>query len=111
MNFVEYQRKAGETAIYPGQKELLGLLYAVLGLTGEAGELANKLKKVIRDSNGVVTQEFVDFMNGELGDVLWYLAITASELGLSLETIAENNITKLHSRKERGVLTGNGDNR
>lgn len=108
--FNEYQEKTGETAIYPGKGETLGLLYVGLGL-GESGEVQGKLKKVIRDHEGVVTEESRAAITKELGDTLWYVAQTASELGISLEDIAQQNISKLLDRKERGVLKGSGDNR
>lgn len=86
-------------------------IYPTLGLAGESGEVAEKIKKVIRDKNGVADEETKEMIKKELGDVLWYVAQLATELGLSLDEIAENNITKLASRLERGVLQGSGDNR
>lgn len=84
--------------------------YVGLGL-GEAGEFQNKLKKVLRDGKGLLTDESRKKMGEELGGLLWYVAQCASELGLSLDEIAEENIRILKSRKERGVLQGSGDNR
>jgi len=84
--------------------------YVGLGL-GEAGEFQNKLKKVLRDGKGQLTDESRKKMGEELGGLLWYVAQCASELGLSLDAIAEENIRILKSRKERGVLQGSGDNR
>lgn len=114
----EYQYLAHKTAIYPasyvkdGQTENeLGLVYPALGLAGEAGEFCNKVKKIIRDQKGFVTDEIRKDLLGELGDVFWYLAECASALGLVLDDVARNNINKLASRQERGVLTGSGDNR
>jgi NTP pyrophosphatase (non-canonical NTP hydrolase) len=78
---------------------------------GEAGEVADKLKKVIRDNDGVLTGPVRDAVAKELGDVLWYLAVLANELDYDLNTIAEDNLLKLLSRQERGVLSGSGDNR
>lgn len=107
MNFKEYQEKAKETAIYP--KTEPSWLYPLLGLGGETGEIFEKLKKVIRDENGRVSQEKLELIKKELGDVLWYLATLSTELGLDLNEIAEENIKKLFSRKERNVLHGSGD--
>lgn len=110
MNFNEYQEAASETAIYPGKGTIIGLAYCALGL-GESGEVQGKVKKVLRDTAGIITEETIQAIGKELGDQLWYIAQTAKELGLSMQDIAEQNIAKLKSRQERGVLTGNGDNR
>lgn len=110
MQINEYQQRAISTAIYPGQNTVNGLIYTVLGL-GEVGELQGKVKKILRDDKGVVTEEKRQALIGELGDVLWYVAATAIELGVSLESVAQANIEKLESRQQRGVLTGSGDNR
>lgn len=108
MNMNEYQRRALETVIYPDKNE--NLTYPVLGLNGEAGELAEKLKKYQRD--GVEDQaEFREKMADELGDVLWYLAVCAEELGYELDEIARRNVDKLRDRQERGELHGSGDQR
>ena len=109
MNFDDYQKKSRETAIYPNAGK--DWIYPTLGLAGEAGEIANKMKKVIRDKNGKIDEEVRESMKGELGDILWYVAQVATELNLSLDEIAEKNIEKLSSRKERGVIKGSGDNR
>ena len=106
MNFSEYQERANETAIYPEEYKLT---YPTLGLAGEAGEVADKVKKIIRD--GLSLAEEKESIAKELGDVLWYVAAVARDIGYSLEVIAEMNIEKLESRKERGALQGNGDNR
>lgn len=105
----EYQKRARETAIYPDVGS--NIYYPVLGLCGEAGEVAEKLKKVIRDKNGRISGKTKTAIINELGDVLWYVANTASELGADLNEIAENNLNKLASRKERDVIKGDGDNR
>jgi NTP pyrophosphatase (non-canonical NTP hydrolase) len=102
----EYQRLARKTALYP---EELGLYYTALGLTGEAGEVAEKVKTMIRDDKTIEDCQ-IDIMN-ELGDVMWYIANVAYEFGLTLEEVAENNVLKLNSRLERNVIHGNGDNR
>lgn len=86
-------------------------VYPTLGLVGEAGEVAEKVKKIFRDNNGELDAERKTVLEKELGDVLWYLAQLATELGLSLDDIAKNNIAKLQSRKERGMLHGDGDSR
>lgn len=109
MNFNDYQEFINKTAIYPHKGD--NLAYPVLGLSGEAGEVADKVKKIIRDHNGKITKELKDEIIKELGDVLWYLAALASELNVSLENVAEMNIHKLQDRKKRGVLQGEGDNR
>jgi len=109
MNFNEYQEKSRKTALYPDKDN--NFVYPTLGLSGEAGEVAEKIKKVIRDKGGVVDDETREAIKKELGDVLWYVAQLATELGLSMDEIAEKNIEKLYSRMERGVLQGSGDNR
>jgi NTP pyrophosphatase (non-canonical NTP hydrolase) len=109
MNFEEYQKFSRETAFYPGKDK--NFIYPTLGLAGEAGEVAEKIKKVIRDDNGAVSEEKKAELKKELGDVLWYTAQIATELGISLDEIAKLNIEKLRSRKERNVLGGSGDNR
>lgn len=109
MNFKEYQEKSRKTAIYPklGQN----YIYPVLGLSGETGEVAEKFKKIIRDKNGIISEEDKTEIAKELGDVIWYLAQICSELNLSFENVAKNNIKKLQDRQNRKVLQGNGDNR
>lgn len=109
MNFEEYQRMSRKTAMYPD----LGKNYAyiALGLTGEAGEVANKVKKIYRDDNSVLTDAKREEIKKELGDILWYIAQMATEMNLSLDEIAQNNIVRLYSRLERGTINGDGDNR
>jgi len=104
----DYQKEAATTAIY--NKEF-GLVYSTLGLTNEAGEVAGKLKKVLRDKNGVLSEEDKKEIAKELGDVQWYLADAATNLGFSLDAICQNNLLKLKDRKERNVIGGSGDNR
>lgn len=113
LSFTEYQLESAKTAIYPesGEGTIAGVVYTTLGLAGEAGEIPNKVKKILRDNGGVITPEVVEAVGKEIGDVLWYVANLASELGLSLERVAEGNLVKLGSRMERGVLTGSGDDR
>jgi NTP pyrophosphatase (non-canonical NTP hydrolase) len=109
MTFQEYQDESRKTAIYPDKDN--NFIYPTLGLAGEAGEVAEKVKKVLRDGNGIVSPEKKEEIKKELGDVLWYLANLSKELGISLEDVAESNLSKLKSRQERGELHGNGDNR
>ena len=131
MTFSEYQEKTANTAIYPNGVELLkervllrqnghdkaaeiltniGVFYCGLGL-GEAGEVQGKLKKILRDSGGFITPEMREKIGDEIADNLWYLSQLSTELGLSLDTLAEKNIAKLKSRQERGKLQGSGDER
>jgi len=109
MNFSEYQQRAKETAKYP----VVGhaVIYPTLGLTNEAGEVAGKIKKIFRDKDGMFGQTDREALQAELGDVLWYVAQVATELGLSMDEIAERNIQKLLDRLERGKIHGEGDNR
>lgn len=107
-SFVEYQDKASETAIYSSEWMIL---YPTLGLAGEAGELSNKVKKLLRDANGNVSEQARLDIMGEIGDVLWYVAALCNDLDASMEIIATENINKLQSRKRRGVLRGSGDTR
>lgn len=109
MNFKEYQEKSRVTAKYPDLGK--NYVYPTLGLSGEAGEVAEKIKKVIRDKGGIMDEETRTEIQKELGDVLWYVSQIATELGLSLDEVAEGNIKKLYDRMNRGVLGGNGDNR
>jgi NTP pyrophosphatase (non-canonical NTP hydrolase) len=108
MELSDYQRLSRRTAEYPREA---WLAYPALGLAGEAGEVAEHAKKAIRDDGGSVTEERRAAMAKELGDVLWYVAQIASELGLELEDIAQGNLDKLLSRQRRGVLSGSGDER
>ena len=109
MNFTEYQTKSRRTAAYPS----IGhpVIYPTLGLANEAGEVAGKIKKVFRDRGGEISPETRDALKAELGDVLWYLAQVSTELGLSLDEVAEYNIIKLHDRLQRGAIRGDGDRR
>ncbi len=108
--FDEYQERALKTAIYPGSGTMMGLAYTALGL-GESGEIQGKVKKIMRDNGGIVSEQVKKEIGKEIGDQLWYLAATAKELGLSLGQIAKENIEKLESRQSRGVLGGSGDGR
>lgn len=111
MNFNEYQESTARTAIYPGKLTVSGLVYATLGLAGEGGEIANKVKKILRDTNGVVSDETRTKILDEAGDTFWYLSQVVSELGGRLEDVAKTNIAKLTDRLQRGVISGSGDNR
>ncbi len=108
MELSEYQRLSRRTAEYPREA---WLAYPALGLAGEAGEVAEHVKKSIRDDGGAVLPERRAAMGKELGDVLWYLAQLATELELDLDDIAQRNLDKLLSRQQRGVLAGSGDDR
>lgn len=105
----KYQEQAFEFAVYPekGECSHMALAYCALGLNGEAGEVAEKIKKHIRDKTPLPRAEITK----ELGDVLWYIAALASELNVPLVEIAEQNLSKLHSRKQRNKLHGSGDER
>jgi NTP pyrophosphatase (non-canonical NTP hydrolase) len=105
----DYQQRSRVTAVYPGAGD--NLTYPALGLCGEAGEAAEKVKKALRDDAGVLTEDRRAALAAELGDVLWYVAQLATEAGLDLDEIAEDNLVKLLSRKERNVLQGSGDTR
>jgi len=106
MTLDEYQQEAGVTA-----KSSVDLTYTVLGLNGEAGEVAEKLKKALRDKGGILSPRIRGEMALELGDVLWYVAVCANRLGYSLDEIGRMNISKLESRQARGVIGGSGDSR
>jgi len=108
-HFDLYQDAAEATALYPDKGD--NLYYPTLGLAGEAGEVCEKVKKIMRDQKGYVTEENTEAISQELGDVLWYVAMVATELNMSLSAIAEDNMQKLKDRQERGVLQGSGDKR
>ena len=99
MTFEEYQAEASATALYP--KRMTNLEYPTLGLAGEAGEVANIVKKIQRDHDGVLTDEVRGKLKDELGDVLWYISACADELGLTLDEIASFNVNKLAKRHGR----------
>jgi NTP pyrophosphatase (non-canonical NTP hydrolase) len=108
VELADYQRLSRRTAEYPRDA---WLAYPALGLAGEAGEVAEHVKKAIRDDGGAVLPERRTAMAKELGDVLWYVAQLATELDLDLDEVARMNLDKLASRQHRGVLTGSGDDR
>jgi NTP pyrophosphatase (non-canonical NTP hydrolase) len=103
----DYQRLSRATAVYPDAGS--NITYPALGLCGEAGEAAEKVKKAIRDDGGELTPERREALGAELGDVLWYVAQLATEAGLDLEELARSNLDKLLSRRDRAVLHGSGD--
>ncbi|WKZ36549.1 MAG: nucleoside triphosphate pyrophosphohydrolase family protein [Anaerolineales bacterium] len=109
MKFSDYQTKSRVTAKYPAIGH--GVIYPTLGLVNEAGEVAGKIKKIFRDKNGVIGEAEREALKAELGDVLWYLAQACTELEISLEEVAESNLTKLLDRQARGTIQGDGDNR
>lgn len=106
MTLDEYQRRAHDTAVYPARHSLP---YLTLGLTGEAGEIANKVKKVIRDSLPIESVRLDLAL--EAGDTLWYLSELAAKLGYTLSQIAEMNLNKLAERKRTNTIKGSGDER
>jgi NTP pyrophosphatase (non-canonical NTP hydrolase) len=109
VNFNRYQKQARKTAIYPNQGK--NLPYPTLGLAGESGEIADNVKKLIRDDNGTLTPQRKKALVNELGDVLWYVSAICNELKVTLNSVAETNLKKLQSRKIRGTLHGKGDYR
>lgn len=112
MTLNEYQAQARTTALYPEQARII---YPALKLAGEAGEVTEKLGKLMRDEGYVAGAELTEAQTSalakELGDVLWYVANLAADMGLSLEDVGAQNLEKLASRKQRGVLGGSGDDR
>ena len=119
MDFDEYQNRAGALAEYPeiyvkdknGEMIRADYIYPTLGLCGESGEVAEKIKKIVRNDEGVIFSGKQDEVKKELGDVLWYLQQLATEFKLDLEDVAVGNIEKLEDRKERNVIKSEGDNR
>ena len=113
MEFDEYQRRAKKYDQFDetdNPKEV-GLIEKVLGLPGEAGEVADKFKKALRDKDGELSREDLEGIEKELGDVLWYVAAIARDLGMPLSEVAKGNLAKLESRYQRGKIGGSGDNR
>ena len=103
-----YQQVAKTTAIYPREQ---AIIYPTLGLTGEAGEVANKVKKIIRDDGNKINEGLVQEISAEIGDVLWYIAVLADDFNIKLSDIASANIEKLANRKKKGTIHGSGDTR
>ncbi len=115
MNFNEYQRQAKTTELMDRSEQLSAndpaMIAKILGLVGEAGEVAEKFKKIVRDREGVITDEDKLDIRKELGDVLWYISALADYLDLPLDEVAEKNLEKLFDRKSRGAQRGSGDDR
>jgi NTP pyrophosphatase (non-canonical NTP hydrolase) len=105
-NLNNYQMQARKFAIYP---ERMKVVYPALGLAGEAGEVADKVKKIYRDDR--TDAKFLGEIAKEIGDVMWYCAVLAEDLGFSLQQVAEMNIYKLQQRQSAGKIVGDGDNR
>ena len=103
-----YQQVAKTTAIYPREQ---AIIYPTLGLTGEAGEVANKVKKIIRDGTIENHEGLIQEISSEIGDCLWYISVLADDIGVKLSDIANNNLIKLANRKEKGTIHGSGDKR
>lgn len=110
MTLDEYQKEALVTAVWSGD-EFKDLAHWVLGITGEAGEIAEKIKKIVRDKDAVVSDEDKEELIKELGDVLWYLAVLTEHLGYKFDEVGTRNIAKLRSRQARDKIGGSGDNR
>ncbi len=108
MTLNDYQSAAMDTAVYPKEYKII---YPALGITGEAGECSDKVKKAIRDNHGEFSGAKKHEIAKEIGDVLWYCATLAHDIGYSLEEVGSMNVEKLRSRKMRNKLGGNGDNR
>jgi len=103
-----YQKVALTTAIYPREQ---AIIYPTLGLTGEAGEVANKVKKIIRDGSNKDDDSLVSEIKSEIGDCLWYIAVLASDFNIKLSDIASTNLEKLANRKKNNTIHGSGDAR
>ena len=103
-----YQQVAKTTAIYPREQ---AIIYPTLGLTGEAGEVANKVKKIIRDGTNKNNENLVQEISAEIGDCLWYISVLADDIGVKLSDIANSNLEKLENRKKKGTIHGSGDDR
>ena len=103
-----YQQVAKTTAIYPREQ---AIIYPALGLTGEAGEVANKVKKIIRDGTNKNNEDLVQAISSEIGDCLWYISVLADDIGCKLSDIANTNLIKLENRKKKGTIHGSGDKR
>ena len=113
MNFSEYQEKASKYDLFETTSDLKEVAFTekVLGLVGEAGETADKIKKILRDKNGVASREDKEAISKELGDILWYIVNIARYLGVDLSEVASLNIEKLESRYQRNKIHGEGDER
>ena len=110
MNFDEYQKQAATTALFTGD-DFMDLLHWTLGVGGEAGEITEKIKKIVRDKHGKLDPSDKEDLMKEVGDVLWYLAVLSQHLGYDFSEVAQANLDKLQSRQARGKIGGSGDNR
>jgi NTP pyrophosphatase (non-canonical NTP hydrolase) len=114
MDFNDYQKKAIVTDVLGGKPQPItsqAFFAQLLGLVGETGEIAEKFKKIYRDKNGEFGPNELQEVTKELGDIMWYISVVCTYLGISLQDVAELNIEKLKSRMQRNVLNGSGDNR
>lgn len=111
MEFDDYQEKTNVTATFTGKQAEHELMYLTLGTCGEVGEIAEKVKKIIRNDDGVISDEKRELLKLEVGDVLWYLAQLSRVLGFSLEGAAQANLVKIMDRRARGVIKSSGDTR
>lgn len=121
LDFDSYQQKVQATAVYPGSGEgeeyvevprkTLAILYTALGAAGECGEIADKVKRILRDDGGILTEDRRLSIAKEAGDAFWYLAALCEEIGFTAAEVALMNLDKLRDRQERGVLHGSGDDR
>lgn len=102
--FADYKEAIEPLVLYPRNTQLDALQYVVLGLNGEAGEVAEQIKKAMRNDGGELSAERIEMLKKEAGDVLWYLTRLAAELNTTLDEIAEINVEKLYGRKEKGNL-------
>jgi len=110
MTFDEYQKESVKTATFPSIGGI-NFMYPLLGLAEESGELLGKFKKLYRDANGIMTEEFKQKLIFETGDLLWYISNLCTTLDISFEDVARMNLEKLADRKARNVIHGSGDNR
>jgi NTP pyrophosphatase (non-canonical NTP hydrolase) len=108
LTFKEYQLLSSDTRIYP---EKFKVIYPALGLSGEVGETLELVKKALRDENGEFSAERLEHLHKEIGDIIWYLAAICEDLGFDFGVVAQQNLDKLRSRKDRGVLSGSGNDR
>jgi len=113
MEFRKYQLECRKTDVGTAAQDCIdpGWLYYVLGIAGESGEFCEKIKKLFRDKNGIIDQEFIDMVIKEVGDILWYQARFLDSFGINFDDVAKINISKLLDRMERGKIHGDGDNR
>lgn len=111
MDFDEYEKLAARTGVFEGKLAENPLMYLGLGVTSEAGEVADKIKKIMRNDQGVISEEKRQALKSELGDVLWYLSQIAKHLSIPFSEVAQANIDKLADRAKRNVISSTGDNR